>query len=84
MLVELLLDRAFTVHRVDELVELALARPADEADEAVDLAALAADAARRLQRRTGRTVRIDADHVAVSGRRHGLERAIGNLLENAA
>jgi two-component system sensor histidine kinase MprB len=71
-------------HLVDELVELALSRRSDEADEPVKLAAVAGRAAERVQRRTGRQVRIDADDSVVHGRRQGLERAVGNLLENAA
>jgi len=71
-------------HLVDELVELALARRTDESDQIVDLAALADGAAARAERRTGRQVRVDADGTAVRGRRQGLERALGNLLENAA
>jgi two-component system, OmpR family, sensor histidine kinase MprB len=73
-------------HLVDELVELALARrtdESDESDESVDLAALAHGAARRVTRRTGRQVRVEADRTAVRGGRQGLERAVGNLLENA-
>jgi two-component system sensor histidine kinase MprB len=71
-------------HLVDELVELALDRRTDEPDEIVDLAALARGATRRVTRRAGREVRVEADGTAVRGRRHGLERAVGNLLENAA
>jgi two-component system sensor histidine kinase MprB len=69
---------------VDELVELALDRRTDDPDETVDLAALAQHAAQRVARRTGRQIRVDADDSTIRGRRHGLERAIGNLLENAA
>jgi two-component system sensor histidine kinase MprB len=69
---------------VDELVQLALARRTDEPEQAVDLAALADGAARRVTRRTGRQIRVDADGSAVHGHRLGLERAVGNLLENAA
>ena len=69
---------------VEELVELALARRGEEAEEPVDLAAAAQRAATRLHRRTGRQVRVDTDGSVVSGRRQGLERAVGNLLENAA
>jgi two-component system sensor histidine kinase MprB len=71
-------------HLVDELVELALDRRADEPDQAVDLGAVADAAAARVTRRSGREIRVDAEHTSVRGRRHGLERAIGNLLENAA
>ena len=69
---------------VDELVQLALARRTDEPEQAVDLTALADGAARRVSRRTGRQIRVDADGSAVHGHRLGLERAVGNLLENAA
>jgi len=69
---------------VDELVELALSGRSDEVEEPVELAAVARHAAERVQRRTGREVRIDADGSVVRGRRQGLERAVGNLLENAA
>ncbi len=71
-------------HLVDELVELALARRTDESDQIVDLRAVVDGAATRVERRTGRQVRVDADGTAVRGRRQGLERALGNLLENAA
>lgn len=69
---------------VDELVELALSQRSEEAEEPVDLAAVARHAAERVHRRTGRPVRIDADGSVVHGRRQALERAVGNLMENAA
>lgn len=50
----------------------------------MSLAAAAHGAAQRLRRRAGRPVRIDADDSVVRGRRQRLERAISNLLENAA
>jgi two-component system sensor histidine kinase MprB len=74
-------------HLVDELVELALSgrdSAGSEAEEPVELAGLARRAAQRVQRRTGREVRVDADGSVVRGRRQALERAVGNLLENAA
>ncbi|MGI5287832.1 HAMP domain-containing sensor histidine kinase [Nonomuraea polychroma] len=71
-------------HLADELVELALARHNDEDEAPVELAAVAHRAAQRLSRRTGRPVRIDADDSVVRGRHQRLERAISNLLENAA
>jgi two-component system, OmpR family, sensor histidine kinase MprB len=71
-------------HLVDELVELALSGRPDEAEEPVELAAIARRAAERVRRRAGREVRVDADGSVVRGRRQGLERAVGNLLENAA
>jgi two-component system sensor histidine kinase MprB len=71
-------------HLVDELVGLALSRSRDEAEEPVELAEVAGRAAQRLQRRTGRIVLLDADHCVVRGRRQALDRAVSNLLENAA
>ncbi|MFJ4622399.1 ATP-binding protein [Streptomyces sp. NPDC088812] len=69
---------------VEELVELALARDREEHEEPVELAAVARRAARRVHRRTHRLVHVDTDDSTVHGRPHGLERAVGNLLENAA
>ena len=73
---------------VDELVELALARRDDEADVPLALAQAVSAAADRVRRRTGRAVTVEIDPDAadstVTGRRLALERAIGNLLENAA
>lgn len=71
-------------HLVDELVELALSQRGEEPEEPVDLADVAQHAAERVHRRTGRQVHIDTDGSVVRGRHQGLERAIGNLLENAA
>jgi two-component system sensor histidine kinase MprB len=78
-------------HLVDELVELALSRHGDEADEPVELTAVAARAAERVRRRTGRTVRVEVDDegagssgTLVRGRPRALDRAVTNLLENAA
>jgi two-component system sensor histidine kinase MprB len=75
-------------HLVEELVELALSQRGDEPEVPLDLAEVAHRAAERVERRTGREIRVDAADPAsgsvVRGRRQGLERAIGNLLENAA
>jgi two-component system sensor histidine kinase MprB len=68
---------------VDELVDLALSRHADEPQEPVALADVARRAADRVQRRTGREITVDADATRVLGRPRALERAVGNLLENA-
>jgi two-component system, OmpR family, sensor histidine kinase MprB len=69
---------------VEELVELALARRSDEPEQVLDLAALAHRAAERVHRRSGRDIHIEGDSLRVRGQRQGLERAVGNLLENAA
>jgi two-component system sensor histidine kinase MprB len=71
-------------HLVEELIELALARRTDEPDTTIELAEVARTTAERARRRSGRAVRVDADDTIVRGRRAGLERAVGNLLENAA
>ncbi|WP_326575234.1 HAMP domain-containing histidine kinase [Streptomyces sp. NBC_00481] len=71
-------------HLVDELIGLALSRSRDEAEEPVELAEVAGRAAQRLHRRTGRIVLLDADDRVVRGRRQALDRAVSNLLENAA
>ena len=71
-------------HLVDELIELALSRGDEHDEEPVRLSELVRGAAQRVGRRTGREIRVDADDIWVLGRRQGLERAVGNLLENAA
>lgn len=70
-------------HLVDELVELALSRQSEEPEEDVALAEVADRAAERVRRRSGRRITVEDDGSRVRGRRGALERAIGNLLENA-
>lgn len=50
----------------------------------MDLAAVAEKAGERVRRRSGREVSVSGDGSVVHGSRHGLERAVGNLIENAA
>ncbi|MCE3551028.1 HAMP domain-containing histidine kinase [Pseudonocardia sp. RS11V-5] len=71
---------------VEELVELALSRQGNEVDEPVDLAAVAERAAERVRRRTGRRIEVLVEDgvVPVRGRPRALDRAVTNLLENAA
>lgn len=71
---------------VRELVDLAGEAGADaEPVEALDLAELAAGAASRARRRTGRDVVVEAGGAAeVQARRGALERAVDNLVGNAA
>jgi len=71
-------------HLVDELVELSLSGHNDEVDAPVELAGLADRVVERAGRRTGRRFLVDTDGGVITGRRQGLERAVGNLLENAA
>ncbi|SDG83453.1 two-component system, OmpR family, sensor histidine kinase MprB [Lentzea fradiae] len=71
-------------HLVNELIALALARGTDEEDTEFELAEVVHSAAARARRRTEREIRVDADRTRVRGQRLALERAVGNLLENAA
>ncbi|SER34694.1 two-component system, OmpR family, sensor histidine kinase MprB [Lentzea xinjiangensis] len=71
-------------HLVNELIALALARGTDEEETDVEVAEVVRNAAARAQRRTERQITIDADRTRVRGQRLALERAVGNLLENAA
>ncbi|HLU55704.1 MAG TPA: HAMP domain-containing sensor histidine kinase [Pseudonocardia sp.] len=71
-------------HLVEELITLALARRADEEEADVDLTEVVRTASDRTRRRSGRAIRVDSDGTRLRGRRHALERAVGNLLENAA
>ena len=65
-------------------MELAADRRDDEQVEEVALGLLAERVAERGRRRTGREVVVDADASIVLGRPSALERAISNLLDNAA
>jgi two-component system, OmpR family, sensor histidine kinase MprB len=71
------------VELTDELIGLANRSPS-EAVQAVDMHALVSRSAERFSRRTGRAVHICSDTWVVRGRRRALERAVNNLLENAA
>ncbi|WP_030571882.1 HAMP domain-containing sensor histidine kinase [Streptomyces aureocirculatus] len=70
---------------VNELVELAAGRQDDEQPADVALAGLAEEAASLARRRTGRTITVDAAGAAVvRARPVAVQRAVTNLLENAA
>ncbi len=70
---------------VNELVDLATERRADDgAVETVALAALVERVAERARRRSGRVVSVDGDDTVVEARPAALERAVSNLLDNAA
>lgn len=69
---------------VNELVELATGSRDDEPEEAVALAPLAERVAERARRRSGREVVVSADAAVVVGRAAALERALSNLVDNAA
>ena len=70
----------------NELIELATDARDEEPIQDVALARLAERAASRLERRTGRSVLVDAngDAAVIPGRPKALERALRNLLDNAA
>jgi two-component system sensor histidine kinase MprB len=71
-------------HLMTELVELATDRSSDEPVVAVDLADLAASVAARSRRRSGRTIELTVEgEGTVPARAQMIERAIGNLVDNA-
>ncbi len=71
---------------VSELVELATDRGDDESAEDVSLRALADDVAERARRRTGREITVvdDGHPGTVFVRPHMADRALANLVDNAA
>ena len=69
---------------VNELVELATDRRDDEPEQEAELGALCEQAAARVRRRTGRTIAVVADGSVVSCRPTAIDRAIVNLIDNAA
>jgi signal transduction histidine kinase len=71
-------------HLMTELVELATDRSSDEPVVAVDLTDLAASVAARSRRRSGRTIELTVEgEGTVQARAQMVERAIGNLVDNA-
>ena len=69
---------------VNELVELAADRREAEEPTEVDLNALAERVADLARRRTGREILVVARPFVVTGRPQALQRALTNLVENAA
>jgi len=69
---------------VNELVELATDRRDDEPTQECDLSTLADQAAARVRRRTGREITVVGDASMVSCRPAAIDRAIINLIDNAA
>jgi two-component system sensor histidine kinase MprB len=72
------------VNLVNELVELAAGDRDAEQPTEVTLGAVAEDAAALARRRTGREILVDADDTVVRVRPAAVQRALSNLLENAA
>ncbi|MGD9702517.1 MAG: ATP-binding protein [Acidimicrobiia bacterium] len=68
---------------VNELVQLATEQRAEETPQPTDLAPLVRQVADRASRRSGRSVVVRADGSRVLVRPQALERAVGNLIENA-
>ena len=68
---------------VNELVQLATDSYSDEAPVPTVLGEIAHRVAQRVRRRTGRIITVQADESQILGRPHALDRAIGNLVENA-
>ncbi|MDP9464300.1 MAG: HAMP domain-containing histidine kinase [Actinomycetota bacterium] len=69
---------------VDELVELATDRRDDEPAQECELGVLCEQAAARVRRRTGREISVVADASLVSCRPTAIDRAVLNLIDNAA
>ncbi|MEJ3655055.1 HAMP domain-containing sensor histidine kinase [Actinomycetes bacterium KLBMP 9759] len=69
---------------VDELVGLSGERNTAEPVRPVALAELAEAVAARARTRTGRTITLDAEQVVIDGRVGALDRALTNLVDNAA
>lgn len=69
---------------VDEVVEVATDRRGDEPESAVDLGVLVARVVDRARQRSGRAVELHLlEPATIAGRPLALERAVGNLIENA-
>jgi two-component system sensor histidine kinase MprB len=69
---------------VEEVVAVGSGRSSDEPRRPLRLADAAEAAAERVARRTGRRIDVRADDTVAHAQRHLLERAITNLLDNAA
>ncbi len=69
---------------MNELVDLAADTAAEEPEVEVRLDLLVEDVAERFRRRTGRRIDVSAEPVTVDGRVGRLERAVSNLVDNAA
>ncbi len=68
---------------VDEVVEVATDRRDEESLATIALGELVQRVADRWSQRSGRAITVQVDDVAVTGRALALERAVGNLIENA-
>lgn len=69
---------------VNELVQLATDTHDGEPEQECDLGALSEQAAARVRRRTGREITVDADDSRVRCRPGAIDRAVLNIIDNAA
>ncbi|HSB85174.1 MAG TPA: HAMP domain-containing sensor histidine kinase, partial [Ilumatobacteraceae bacterium] len=69
---------------VNELVELATDRRDGEPEQECDLGALSEQAAARVRRRTGREISVVSDGSIVRCRPNAIDRAVLNVIDNAA
>ena len=69
---------------VAELVDLATIGAREEAVAPVNLSELVERVADRTERRSGRQITVDLEPTTLEGRSNALQRAVSNLLENAA
>lgn len=69
---------------VNELVDLATDRRDDEPTQECDLGGLCEQAAARVRRRTGRRISVAADDSLVACRPAAIDRAVLNVIDNAA
>ena len=72
------------VNLVNELVELAAGDRGSEEPVEIALGVIAEAAAALARRRTGREIRVEADETVIRARPAAVQRAVSNLLENAA
>lgn len=69
---------------VDEVLSLAADRRDEEPRQEIELASIVARVGDRLQRRSGRSVLVTGAGSTVTGPPTGIERAVANLIDNAA
>ena len=76
-------DTAELAALVEEVVTLAVDRHTDELAQPIEMKGLATTVAARAARRSGRNIVVTGDTSVVVARRHLVDRAISNLLDNA-
>jgi two-component system sensor histidine kinase MprB len=76
-------DTAELAALVEEVVTLAVDRHTDELAQPIEMKGLATAVAARAARRSGRNIVVTGDTSIVVARRHLVDRAISNLLDNA-